>query len=652
MENKSNILQRFWQSELRWPVLGALLLAFLAGMLIRGGGGGDGAHPHAGEAAGAAQVWTCSMHPQIRQPGPGSCPICGMELIPVAESSDEPLAENQLKLSPYAVKLAGIRTAPVERRYVEAEIGMSGKIDYDETRLKYITARVPGRIDNMFVDYTGTPVRENDHLVNLYSPELIAAQQELLQTLRSARAGSSPLVRSTLEAAREKLRLWGLTERQISEIEQRGTPSDHLTIYSPVSGVVIRRNATVGMYVDTGTPIYTIADLSQVWVKLDAYESDLEWIRFGQPVEFYTEAYPGETFEGRIFFIDPVLNPATRTVKVRLNVANPEGKLKPEMFVRAVVRSRISRSGRVMDAELAGKWISPMHPEIIKDKPGTCDVCGMKLVRAEELGYVAADASQSEAPLVIPATAPLITGKRAVVYLAVAGRDGVYEGREVRLGPRAGDFYLVQEGLSEGEEVVVNGNFKLDSDLQIRARPSMMSPAGEGAGGDHAGHAHAAAPPEPVEAPAALREAVGAVFDAYTAVQQQLSRDQGAEAGRSAGEMLSALKDAGGKVPPGLRNAWQSAAEPLNAAAKSLADAGDIESARKAFEPLSGSLYRLIKQFGLSGRSVYRYHCPMAFNNKGADWLQDKQGVENPYFGSAMFRCGSEVETVAEGGNR
>ena len=650
MESKPNIFQKLWQSELRWPVLVALLLAFLAGMLVRGGGGAD--MTHAGNTAGGeAQVWTCSMHPQIRQPAPGTCPICGMELIPLADSADEPLAETQLKLSPYAAKLAGIRTVPVARRYVEAEINMSGKIDYDETRLKYITARVPGRIDNMFVDYTGTPVRENDHLVDLYSPELIAAQQELLQTLRSARSGSSPLVRNTLEAAREKLRLWGLTDGQIREIEQRGTPSDHLTIYSPVRGVVIRRNATKGMYVDTGTPIYTIADLSQVWVMLDAYESDLEWIRFGQPVEFYTEAYPGETFKGRIFFIDPVLNPATRTVKVRLNVANPDGKLKPEMFVRAVVRSRISRSGRVMDAELAGKWISPMHPEIIKDRPGTCDVCGMKLVRAEDLGYVAADAAQAEAPLVIPVSAPLITGKRAVVYLALPGREGVFEGREVLLGPRAGDYYLVREGLNEGDEVVVNGNFKLDSDLQIKARPSMMSPVEGTPGKDHAGHAHAeAADPIPVEAPAKLREAIAAVFGSYVAIQQHLSQDQGAEAAGSAAEMVTALQTAKTTVPPELREAWQTAAEPLGAAAKTLAAAAEITAARTAFEPLSESLYRLIQQFGISGRSVYRYHCPMAFDNKGADWLQDKQGVENPYFGSAMFRCGEEVEKVA--GNR
>jgi Cu(I)/Ag(I) efflux system membrane fusion protein len=232
------------------------------------------------------------------------------------------------------------------------------------------------------------------------------------------------------------------------------------------------------MYVNTGTRIYTIADLSRVWVLLDAYETDLLWIRYGQEVEFGTEAYPGELFKGRISFIDPVLDAKTRTVKVRVNAENLAGKLKPEMFVRAVVRTRIAAGGKVMEPDLAGKWISPMHPEIVKDEPGTCDVCGMPLVKAESLGYVPGDAAMSEAPLVIPDSAPLITGERAVVYVAVPEKEGVYEGREVVLGPRASNYYLVKHGLEEGEMVVVKGNFKIDSEIQIQAKPSMMSPEG------------------------------------------------------------------------------------------------------------------------------------------------------------------------------
>jgi Cu(I)/Ag(I) efflux system membrane fusion protein len=230
-----------------------------------------------------------------------------------------------------------------------------------------------------------------------------------------------------------------------------------------------------------------VADLSQVWVKLDAYESDLPWIRYGQEVTFTAEAHPGEVFKGWISFIAPTLDARTRTVKVRVNVNNPDDRLKPEMFVRAVVKSHMAQEGKVMDPNMAGKWTCPMHPSVVRDRAGTCDICGMNLVTTESLGYVAAE-SAGPLPLVIPASAPLITGKRAVVYVKKPDMaNPTFEGREIVLGPRAGDYYIVREGLTEGESVVTSGNFKIDSALQIQAKPSMMSPEG---GTMPAGHQH------------------------------------------------------------------------------------------------------------------------------------------------------------------
>jgi Cu(I)/Ag(I) efflux system membrane fusion protein len=424
------------------------------------------------------QWWTCSMHPQIKLPKPGKCPICGMDLIPLKTGGED--HPRELTLGAETVKLLQMETAPVERKFVETDVRMVGKVDFDETRTAFITARIPGRLDRLFVDYTGVQVRKGDHMASIYSPELLSAQEELLQAIKSVKSleqSESSIVRnisqSTVDAVREKLRLWGLLPEQIQDIETRGTSIDHLTLYSPVSGVVIHKNAQEGIYVKTGDSIYTVADLSRVWVKLEAYESDLPWLRYGQNVTFTTEALPGETFEGTVAFIDPVLNAATRTVNVRVNVDNPQKKLKPGMFVRAVAHPLITEDGKVANPSLAGKWISPMHPEIVKDEPGSCDVCGMPLVPAEELGYVTEDAT---APLVIPATAPLITGTRAVVYIEVPNREApTYEGREITLGPRAGDFYIVHKGLAEGERVVTQGAFKLDAELQIHAKPSMMS---------------------------------------------------------------------------------------------------------------------------------------------------------------------------------
>lgn len=466
-------------------VFGILVGLGLLGGYVIGSSTGGAAVPAAG-ADGAAeepQDWYCSMHPQIIREKPGLCPICEMDLIPMPENLLAETAPRELAVSHAAAKLMAIETSPVERKFVTNEVRMVGKVHYDETRVKHITAWVPGRLDRLYVDFTGTTVRQGDHLVYLYSPELISAQAELLQSAKAVGnmggAASQYLRRSTnatLEAAREKLRLLGLTAKQIQQIEDSGEPVTHLTIYSPIGGVVIEKKANEGMYVQTGTHIYTVADLSQLWVKLDAYESDLPWVQYGQQVEFTAEAYPGEVFTGWISFVQPVLDPKTRTVKVRVHVPNPDGRLKPEMFVRAVVRSRVAASGRVMDPDMAAKWICPMHPSVVKNTPADCDLCGMDLVTTESVGYVAADRPE-EPPLVVPRTAPLITGRRAVVYVSKPEAEvPTFEGREVKLGPRAGEYYIVESGLREGERVVTNGNFKIDSALQIQARPSMMNP--------------------------------------------------------------------------------------------------------------------------------------------------------------------------------
>ena len=455
----------------RWGVVLLVVIAFAAGALLRGGrepewnarvpeGRGD-VEPAKQET----QLWTCSMHPQIKLPKPGKCPMCGMDLIPLETGKDQMEGMRELSVSTHSAKLMEIETAPVERRFVTAEIRMVGKVDYNETRVSDISAWVPGRLDRLFVDYTGVPVRKGDHMVYLYSPELLSGQEELLQAIQAVK-------------------------------NLKG--SDHMTIYSPAGGIVIHKHVQEGMYVKTGTKIYTIADLSQVWVQLDAYESDLAWLRYGHNVGFTTEACPGEAFKGTISFIDPILNEATRTVKVRVNVPNPEMKLKPGMFVRAVVRAKVTSSGRVMDAALAGKWICPMHPEEVKDAAGNCGICEMPLVRTESLGYVGVDPEKADKPLVIPASAPLITGKRAIVYVVVPDREKpTYEGREIVLGPRAGDYYLVRRGLNEGDRIVTKGSFKIDAELQIQAKPSMMTPEGGAAGGRAHAHGGEQKPAEP-----------------------------------------------------------------------------------------------------------------------------------------------------------
>ena len=714
-----------------------LLLVVLLGVAFALGYffGGRGEHPHQTQPVHqhAAQeergdiIWTCSMHPQIRLPEPGKCPICFMDLIPVkkdgASDSSEAVSLRQISLSPEARRLAEIEVFPVERRAVHVETLMFGKVDFDETRLGYITTWMAGRIDKLYVDYTGSSVRKGDPMASIYSPELVTSQAELIQAVKAAQEidkSGFKRVRDAAEhnviAAREKLRLLGFTADQIQKVVERGATSDHITLHSPMSGVVVKKDVLEGMYVQTGTRIYTIADLSRVWIILQAYESDLPWVRVGMEVEFQTEAYPGEVFRGKIVFIDPVVDEKTRTVRMRLEVANPAVKLKPGMFVRALKKTA---------------------------------------------------ATPDKDPLVIPASAPLVTGKRAIVYVQVPGEEGTYEGKEIVLGARAGDFYIVRHGLSEGELVVTRGNFKIDSAVQLLAKPSMMSPYG---GAAAPAHDHGPKTPSTGERPTSpsitpvspalasqlpklahayqdlrttsalgdlkkTRHAFTTFYDVLCAIDPTSLRNRSAlvwkettmllrndsmlggeadtneEATRifrtlsdhyqtfkehfhvehilqaqavSESVPLEFKKDLGGllrlyfdltqalanddfptakkaeenfasglnRMDMGLltgdaHEIWMAALDMLNSGANTIRAARDIETARKGFEPLSNGMIRAVERLGADIKGpLFVLFCPMAFDNKGAFWLQQDEDIRNPYFGAMMLKCGEVKRTL------
>ncbi len=388
----------------------------------------------AAEAAGPdtdVQMYTCSMHPQYQSPDPDDhCPYCGMELIPVPQDKED-AEENdgerpRLRLTERAAALMQVSVQPATRRDVRVPVALYGRIQYDETRLRDVTVKASGWITKLHADFVGAAVRKGDPLFDLYSPELYAAQEEYLIAWRRSRSGAASGDADLLESARTRLTYFDITEAQVAELEARGAAHQTITIVSPHDGVVIERQAYEGMRVEPNTRTYRLADLSRLWVQFEAYESDLPWIEPGRPVTFTTQTRPGESFEGRVVFIDPMIDERKRTARVRLEVDNAEGWLKPGMFVEGQIQG-----------------------------------------------------SLGDTPLVVPASAPLITGRRAVVYVQLPERDRpTYEPRRVTLGPRAGDWYVVRDGLREGELVVTHGAFKIDSELQIRGRPSMMQPAG------------------------------------------------------------------------------------------------------------------------------------------------------------------------------
>ncbi len=606
-----------------------------------------------GDDDASPQMYTCSMHPAVRLPDPDAkCPICFMDLIPVEEDAGggNPM---QMTLSEDAKIMSQVETAKVGRFFPSAQIRLYGNLVYDETSVARLTAYFPGRIDRLFVNYIGVSVQEGDHLAELYSPDLLAAFEELRQAKNSfenslnASAFLRETAGQTLTASREKLRLFGLTQEQVEQVESGEFDSDQLTVYAPIGGVVTHLSAREGDYLKTGDPIATVSDLSRLWLDLEAYESQLPLLRWGMPVTFTVEAHPGETFEGRVSFIEPIVDEHTRTAAVRVAVDNTDLRLKPGMFSTAVVRAKIAADGVVLSDELAGRWVSPMHPTHISDTPSVCPVCSMDMVPAESLGVVG-DSSEVEIPLVIPRTAVLFTGVRSVVYVSVPDQEQpTYEGRVVTLGPRAGEFYTVRSGLKEGEEVVVNGAFRIDSAMQISAKPSMMMPEGGGGG---SGHNHGGAPKAAAmgdmnrAAPEQFIEDLTPIYSAYLDAQERLADDD-------LGGFIDAaarLREASESVKPiGLLGSslgiWRRSAAILDDNPSITA----IDAARVRFEELTLAVLHLQNQFGHTGQeTMYAAYCPMAFDFEGAKWIQRGTEINNPYFGSEMLRCGDIQETM------
>lgn len=591
-----------WRARARrvvpWVLVAAL--AFGAGMLARGAGRpAEHVHPPAGTAD-AATVWTCSMHPQIRRNEPGQCPICGMDLIPASGASEASTRPERVTLSDRAQALSRLRTTEVRRREGSAvDVRLLGRVEPQESAARTVTAWVGGRIDRLHVRVTGQRVSAGQVIATLYSPEVYAAHQDLLSAKRqlARMAAASPIARTAAEAAlgaaRDRLRLLGVRDAELTRMEGADQPTRQVAIRTPFGGTVMERLATEGAYVTTGAPLYRLADLSRVWVQLDAYESDLSSVATGQSVRLEVESLPGETFEGRVAFIDPTIDPRRRTARVRVEVSNRGGRLRPGMFAEAVVAA----GGR------AGE----------------------------------------QAPLVIPDSAPLFTGRRAVVYVEVQQQDRpTYEARVVRLGPRMGGVYPVVAGLSEGDRVVTRGAFVLDADLQIRGGASMMSAPDDTQPGPW---------DEAITLPAAARSALAPLLASYLDLGAALAADDLARARSAAGSLVAQVGSTELTEPAEASQVWARVRPDLRQHGSQVAAATTLETARSAFEPLSHDVQVLVRRFGNPlGEPVNLAFCPMAFGSRGAEWLQRGTAIDNAYFGAAMRSCGEIRATVGPGG--
>ncbi|PCJ98074.1 MAG: efflux transporter periplasmic adaptor subunit [Flavobacteriaceae bacterium] len=582
---------------------GILIIGLIMGWLLFGNSSHKEIEHNHDEVAETNQKWTCSMHPQIMQAEPGGCPICGMELIPAENNADGLLAD-QFKLTENAMALANVQTSIVGNEKVNNNtIKLSGKIVENEESNSVQVSYFSGRIERLNVSFTGEEIHKGQLLATIYSPELYAAQQELI-TAASLKESQPALYK----AVRNKLKLWKLSENQINNIETSGTVLENFPVYATVSGTVSEKLVAQGDYIKQGQPLLKISKLNTVWANFDVYENQIDLFKKGQEVSITTKAYPNKGFKGKVSFIDPVLDTRTRTLKLRVVLNNLNNVFKPGMFIE---------------------------------------------------GKIQGISSTKEQLLNIPATAVLWTGERSVVYLKANPDEPVFEMREVQLGNIIGENYEVLMGLENGDEIVTNGTFTIDAAAQLQGKKSMMNKEGGKVMTGHEGHLGMETTSttentghdkmnQRIIVAANFQKQLKKVFDDYINLKDALVKENTKAVVESANSTLKNLEGVDMKLLTNMEahKHWMAIEKEIKASTSSISSTSEIKEQRNHFKHLSTHLTNAIQLFGIDFK-VYSQFCPMADDNNGAFWLSKEEKVLNPYFGNAMLSCG-EVKQIME----
>lgn len=598
------------------------------------GGGGESVVE---EGGGEEKRYICPMMCTPPSSEPGRCPVCAMELVEATGGGGSDGISVTIESS--ARRLVGIQTAMSKMGEVNRTIRTIGSIDFDESRLSTISAYIDGRLEKMYANYAGVKVNEGDDLALMYSPQLYTAQTEFITSMnRSGNVGRFQVSGGDFNAmARENLAELGMTQSQIDQLAESGKAMSRIRIKSPQSGTVIEKSAVEGDYVNTGNKLYRVADLSSVWLMLDLFPDDASAVRFGQQVEAEIQSMPGEVFTGRVAFIDPTVNPTTRTVRVRVEILNFDGKLRPGDYATARVSVPAISMDQVYDPALANKYISPMHPQVIRDEPGICPLCSMELVPTSQLGF-ASEPLPLQQVVTVPRNAILLAGDNSVIY--VETEPGRFEIRRVTVGPMSREEAVIVEGLSAGETVATGGNFLIDSQMQLAGNPSLMDPT--------KAPSYSPGPLElPVSSPVMLASSAGKqfdrTFDAYFEIQCAMAADQ-TPPPLALNTLIAGLREL--EMSAGVPDEAQRKFATARRAAARMD--GSLDSAREAYRAVSHALLKAanVARGPKTAMKLTHYYCPMVPGG-GGDWMQPGGDLANPYWGSEMLTCGEVVNDMA-----
>lgn len=576
-----------------------LLVGLLLGALLFGGSSEEKVENKT-DASSKAETWTCSMHPQIRQPEPGDCPICGMDLIPL-EAGDEDIDPDAISMSESAMIIAGISTYKVGNTDGVKEISLNGKVEVNERTVYSQSSHIPGRIEKIQVSFVGEYVKKGQVVAYVYSPELASTQQELIEAYTV-----KDIQPELFESVKMKLKNWKVSDATINSIISSGKTQDRFPVYADVSGYIIKKNVELGDYLQKGQTLYDVADLSNVWVLFEIYESDMSWVKKGDKINYTVASFPGETFSGTIAFIDPFINPLTRIAKARVEVANSGLKFKPEMFATGTLKTQISTN---------------------------------------------------KSTLSVPKSAVMWTGKRSIVYVKNETDKGItFKLREVTLGPLLGNDYIIEKGLEIGEEIVANGTFNVDAAAQLAGKPSMMNIEG---GKVNTGHNHGGSPmpmnddkkvvlkEDKTAISAEAKKSLQPLYKDYFQFKDALTKDDFNSAKKALLEFEKSFNKINMSVFKGdAHKIWMSYQAELKKQTLHATHIKNIKGLRMSLEPISNVMVVMTKAFNPLNETTYVQFCPMANNNKGANWLSKENKVVNPYFGASMIKCGEVKETI------